>query len=372
MYQKKINFGPYQYEYLVEDQSSTYLSQYISSLGVHQVFIISDNQMPSTIIEELQNNLSDIPSVNFITFPSGEKFKTLTTVNQICERIINLRADRNSIILALGGGLTGNVAGMAASLLFRGLPLIHVPTTLMAASDSVLSLKQAVNLQNGKNLIGHYYVPRLVYININFLLILPLREIQSGLCETVKNLLVISPQKIEELSQIFTPLNKYSKNDYYKILKFCVEAKSMVMRDDPFEKKDALCLEYGHTIGHALELAGVGQYNHGEAVAYGLTCAAEISNEMGLLDQKGVDMHYTLLEKIGVNIQPSPDIQDLLLHHYLDHDNKRGYIKMPDNHIGFVLLRKLGVVNKYEGRLLTPVHKHLVKDVIKRKKHHVV
>lgn len=367
MHHRTICFGSYHYDYVIEEEISSELTYYIEHLQTKKVFIVSDDQVPYPIIEEIKNELSSTFVVHLIQFPAGERYKTLKTVNRICEKMIEMQADRNSLIIAAGGGLAGNVAGMAAALLFRGLPLIHIPTTLMAASDSVLSLKQAVNLENGKNLVGHFYAPKLVYVNIKYLMELPAREIQAGLCETIKNLLTIAPYNIKKLSSIFNRDQIYSQEELNIILQFCIEAKTNVMQDDPYEKNEALCLEYGHTIGHALELAAKGAYNHGESIAFGMTCAAEISSELGLLSQADVSLHYDLLGKIGVNVQPSEEELQLVLNHYLKHDNKRGYIQMSDHQIGFVLLKELGKMHHTNGQLLTPVNVQLVKETIKKR-----
>jgi len=252
---------------------------------------------------------------------------------------------------------------MVAGLLFRGLPLIHIPTTLMAASDSVLSLKQAVNLSSGKNLVGFYYAPKLVCAEVAFLQSLPSREIRAGLCELVKNLLTIMPEEIERFRKMFRLDHQYDVSELEQIIDFCIRAKSAVMRDDPYEKNEGLVLEYGHTIGHALELVARGEFNHGECVAFGMLCAANIAAKLGLLRADEVRLHVELLAGIGALIRPRPE-HIPLVEQYLRSDNKRGYRHSQSDYTGMVLLKGLGEPAKEKDSHITLVPNEIIHEVL--------
>lgn len=359
-----VQFDEYKYNYIYGEHILEELGQIPLIQQFEQFIIIADDKIPTIIVSETDNSLKFIAKTQTLRFPAGEQNKSLITVSRLAEEAIKLGATRKTAIVAVGGGLTGNVAGMLAALLFRGLPLIHIPTTLMAASDSVLSLKQAVNLDQGKNLIGQYYAPLLVYTDIQFLKILPAREIQSGLCELIKNLLVIKPDCINHFLQILRPTNQYSSSEYEEFINFCILTKTSVMKDDPFERNKGLGLEYGHTIGHALELACYGEFRHGECVAFGMMCAAKVSQNLGFLTQQEVDLHLELLQRIGVSVTPNKYLFDRILS-FIQNDNKRGYCTHLSNHIGMVLLNGLGCLNKNNGSYITLVNKEICFEILK-------
>ncbi|MDK8182168.1 2-deoxy-scyllo-inosose synthase [Paenibacillus sp. UMB4589-SE434] len=362
---RTIQFGSYKYDFWYGKHVISQLSSWFTNQeSIPGCFIlIADTGIPPRILEETSAELERAGIVHVLRFQPGEEHKNLATVAQLCEQVIGLGADRRAVIVAVGGGVTGNIAGMVAGMLFRGLPLIHVPTTLMAASDSVLSLKQAVNLSSGKNLVGFYYAPRIVCAELSYISNLPVREIRAGLCEAVKNLLTIAPEEIDRFKEIFRPDHQYHSGELGDIIDFCIRAKSTVMREDPFEKKTGLILEYGHTIGHALELASKGQYNHGESVAFGMLCAARIAEKLGLLSREAVNLHHELLNQIGAWIQPR---QELLpaVEHILHSDNKRGYRQSRPGHTGMVLLQGLGEPAMQHDSYITLVPNDLIHEVM--------
>ncbi|WP_028545852.1 2-deoxy-scyllo-inosose synthase [Paenibacillus taiwanensis] len=362
---RTIQFGSYQYDFWYGKHVISQLSSWFAKQDTmpSSFVLIADTGIPPRILEETSMELGRVGNVHVLRFEPGEEHKNLATVAQLCEQVIGLGADRRTVMVAVGGGVTGNIAGMVAGMLFRGLPLIHVPTTLMAASDSVLSLKQAVNLSSGKNLVGFYYAPRIVCVELGYITSLPVREIRAGLCEVVKNILTIAPEESERFKAIFRSDHHYHTSELGDIIDFCIRAKSTVMREDPFEKKSGLILEYGHTIGHALELASKGQYNHGESVAFGMLCAARIAEKLGLLSREAVNLHYELLNQIGAWIQPS---QELLpaIEHILHSDNKRGYRQNRTGYTGMVLLQGLGQPAMQHESYITLVPNELIHEVM--------
>ncbi|EML6324645.1 iron-containing alcohol dehydrogenase [Bacillus cereus] len=364
MISKVIKFGNYKYDYIYGSNILSKLNEVPLIKELEQFLIIADEDVPSDIINQVEMGINKIGKTNLLRFPGGEENKNLDVVHQLANRAVFQGANRRTGVIAIGGGLTGNVAGMVAALMFRGLPLIHIPTTLMSATDSVLSLKQAVNLKGGKNLVGQFYAPSLIFTDFDVFKTLSIRDIQSGLCELIKNLLAIAPEYIETIGDLLKTDNNYSTEEYSQFLEFCILAKTSVMEQDPYEKNEGLALEYGHTIGHALELASQGKYRHGECVAFGMLCEAKISQRIGLLSEKEVYLHRVLFDKIGVAIKPEMSVYDSIIH-YLKFDNKKGYRSNDDNYIGMVLLKQLGEVNQENNLQLTLVESEICFDVLK-------
>ena len=244
-----------------------------------------------------------------------------------------------------GGGLVGNITGLAASLVVRGIKLIHLPTTLLAATDSILSCKQGVNGEPTldlliKNLVGTFKAPEFALVYLSFWQSLVPDEIRSGLCELIKNVLAIHPHRYEEVAALLNPEARYSQDQFAQVFSWCFEAKQAVMRHDAHEQLTALVLEAGHTVGHALEsLLGM---KHGLAIALGLLVEAHISHARGWLSDREVQQHYALLERNGVQttLPQTLDIDALLK--IIRDDNKIGYLpRREDQHV-MVLLRHLG------------------------------
>lgn len=283
-------------------------------------------------------------SCEVVSVKVSEKYKSLKEVELISERLLELGINRKSCIVAVGGGVLGNIAGLVAGLLFRGIKLIHIPTTVMAATDSVLSLKQAVNTRLGKNLLGMFYKPEMIFTDHTSLLSLSKRDYNAGLAELVKNLVSVIPQQIPELYEILNDRVEYTFDEFNLFLDLSIKAKCSLLKRDMYEKKEALVFEYGHTVGHAVEFLSKGEIKHGEGVAFGLMVESEISHELGYLKENEVDIHYKLLEKIGIINQLS-NVEAYTkdeIWNVMRHDNKRGYITENDGSVPMVLLKSLG------------------------------
>ncbi|WP_407873146.1 2-deoxy-scyllo-inosose synthase [Paenibacillus sp. P36] len=364
IYKKQIQFGTHQYDFISGEGILGQVTEWLNPFEVDKYMIISDSGVPHPIVAQTMAAFEKAGTTYLLTFPPGEKNKNLITIENLCRKALALGADRRTVIVALGGGVSGNVAGMVAGMLCRGLPLIHIPTTLIAASDSVLSLKQGVNLDQGKNILGFFYTPRVVCVELSFLHSLPAREIRSGLCELVKNLLAILPEQIDTYRKLLRPSSTYRMEELQQFIEFCIEAKMTVMQDDPYEKNHAVVLEYGHTIGHAVELLGNGDYSHGESIAFGMLCMSTVSKWLGLLTENEVDLHHELLELIGANVIPPsswiPDIEKYMLR-----DNKKGYRRYVPGKTGLVLLNGLGRIHQEAGSFITYVDDDLVRESIR-------
>ncbi|MEV5886665.1 hypothetical protein AB0L74_28920 [Streptomyces sp. NPDC052020] len=298
-----------------------------------------------------------MPVHPFVITPAEEN-KRLSLVESLLDHAVAHGADRTSVILAMGGGLVGNVAGLAASLLFRGVRLVHLPTTPVAAFDAVLSLKQGANLAAGKNLCGAYRAPSLICCDLSWLVTLSRPQLLTGITEMAKNVLAVVPSRENAFKEALTALPERPVEAFDALFELGLAAKAPLLATDPHERHEALVFEYGHTVGHALEVLSAGAMGHGEAVAWGMLAAAEVSAQLGLLDQADVAAHYSLLSALEL---PSPctalgDVDLEALAARLATDNKRGHIPSSPGSVPMVLLRRLGEpVTDADGRPLAPV-----------------
>lgn len=294
----------------------------------------------------------------------GESSKSMSTVESLAQEMVCAAIDRRSAIVAVGGGVVGNLSGLTAALLFRGIRLVHVPTTLIAAADSVASLKQAVNLPRGKNLLGCFHRPAAVLIDLSFLQTLPAAQIRSGMNEIIKNALTVATENIPFLESSLNPSACYSDEELVAIVEAGVLAKQRVMRADKHERRQGLVFEYGHTVGHAIELAAAGGVSHGEAVGLGMVVAADVAHQLGLLSESAVEIHLRLLGRNGLVTRLPPGVTVMAVMSLLRADNKRGYVSAEPDQVPMILLEKLGVPHGPADRPLTLVEATLIQSCI--------
>ncbi len=363
-----IRFGDIAFKYhLCSGDLECGLQQLYSLKEIDSFIIISDINVGKLYGQKLVKLIQTKFKCDLLMLECTEKHKNPQALGELLEKVLSLKATRRTCIIGLGGGICGNMSGMVAALLFRGIKFVHIPTSLMAVLDSVLSLKQAINSSRGKNLIGVFYTPEMVITDIDFLKTLPKQEVVSGLCEVIKNALAILPDTAEPLYKMLNAEGVYSPEDYRYVIDMSIKAKMLVMKNDPFEKHDALILEYGHTIGHAIELAYAGRISHGEAVGIGMMCAAEISNMLGYLPEKEVDLHKAILEKAGAPTKMTGSIQTDTILSIMKFDNKRGYVDSEEGVIHMVLLESIGKPLMNKGKLLTAVPDAIIRQALARR-----
>lgn len=297
--------------------------------------------------------------VHTLWLDAEERVKTLATVESIAQAAVHHGLTRTSVMLAMGGGLIGNVTGLAAALLYRGIRFAHLPTTPVAAFDSVLSIKQAVNLSSGKNLCGAYRTPSLIACDLSWLTTVDRGELLNGLAEMVKNVLTVLPGEEALLTRSIERLApEVTTEALLEVLQIGIEAKAPFLATDPQERKEALVFEYGHTFGHALEFGSGGSMRHGEAVAWGMLVAAEVSRSLGHLDPAALDKHYTTVQLLGLRGfgQKLRRMGTERVRRALSVDNKRGYVPCEPHEVPMVLLRSVGqVLTDPNGYPLVPV-----------------
>jgi 3-dehydroquinate synthase len=214
----------------------------------------------------------------------GESAKTLSGAAELYSWLADRRAERRDIVVALGGGVIGDLAGFVAATYLRGMALVQVPTTVLAQVDSSVGGKTAVNLPQGKNLVGAFHPARLTLIDIAFLDRLPARELHAGWAEVIKTAIIFDATLFEELEQKSPAA--MDRGQLLGVIERCVRWKMKIVAEDPTEQGPRMLLNFGHTIGHALEAAtGYGTYLHGEAVAIGMAGVSEVSRRLGLVDE---------------------------------------------------------------------------------------
>jgi 3-dehydroquinate synthase len=243
-----------------------------------------------------------------ILLPDGERFKNLQTVGRIYDALIRANADRATTVVAIGGGVVGDVAGFAAATYLRGVPVVQVPTTLLAQVDSAIGGKVGVNHAAGKNLIGAYHQPAAVVIDPEFLGSLPRREFRAGLYEVVKYGVIASRPLFERLQTGMASLFAREPEVLVPVIADCCRIKGSVVEQDERESGPRRALNFGHTLGHALEaVTKYRRFRHGEAVGYGMLAAANLAVTRGAMPAADRDALADLIVQMG----PMPSVSDL-------------------------------------------------------------
>ena len=270
--------------------------------------------------------------------PAGEQHKTLETVSNIYRKLIEFKADRNTILVALGGGVTGDITGFAAATFMRGVPFIQIPTSLIAQADSSIGGKTGVDFEGSKNMVGAFYQPRFVYININTLKTLPKREMTSGLAEVIKHGLIRDADFFRYIDHNVDKIYCFDENVMAYLTKMNCKIKGDVVEQDERENGLREILNFGHTVGHAVESASGFTLLHGECVAIGIAGAYRIAFKLGMVDEAVVEKVEETLRKIGLPIKAQGmDAKKIFDMMFFDK-------KVKDGKLNFVLPKGIGDV----------------------------
>jgi 3-dehydroquinate synthase len=291
--------------------------------------------------------------VSEIMIPDGEEYKNLSSVEQIYGGMLTAKLDRKSALIALGGGVIGDIAGFAASTYMRGIDFIQVPTTLLAQVDSSVGGKTGVNHPMGKNMIGTFWQPRLVWIDIDTLKSLPEREFLSGLGEVIKYGVIWDEGLFRFLEENREKVLSLDNDTLTYIIRMSCEIKASVVSRDERESGLRAILNYGHTIGHAIEtVTGYKRYLHGEAIAIGMYAEARISRELGLIDNNQLKRIKALIEAYGLPsaLPEEIDFAPLLSSMQLDKKTVSGDLT-------FILPEKIGTVRIKKGLSFREIEK---------------
>ncbi|HMS25837.1 MAG TPA: 3-dehydroquinate synthase [Burkholderiaceae bacterium] len=266
--------------------------------------IVTNSTVAPLYANQLEAMLrSKYRDIHTIVIKDGESYKTWVTLNSIFDELLNLTCDRKTILFALGGGVVGDITGFAASCYMRGIPFVQVPTTLLAQVDSSVGGKTGINHPLGKNMIGSFYQPKLVLCDINTFSTLPQRELSAGLAEVIKYGPIAD---IEFLAWLESNMEALLAKDCdalaYAIKRSC-EIKAQVVSQDERESGLRAILNFGHTFGHAIETGlGYGHWLHGEAVGCGMVLAANLSKQLGYVDDSFVTRLTKIIQRAGLPV----------------------------------------------------------------------
>jgi 3-dehydroquinate synthase len=304
--------------------------------------IISDRNVAARYAKQVETNLARSGfETALITVPAGETAKSLKTVQSCYDQLAAKRLERNSFIVALGGGVVGDLAGFVAATYLRSIPFVQVPTTLLAQVDSSVGGKVGVNLKAGKNLVGSFYQPRLVICALDTLATLPTRELRAGLAEVIKYGIIYDAALFQRLERDLPKLLRREPATLAPVVARCCEIKAEVVRQDETESGLRAILNFGHTLGHALEaISHYGKYLHGEAISIGQVAAARLSRQVLDLPEKHADRISHLLDQAGLPTKAGlsrTQQKHLLDAMKLDKKVSRGQLK-------FVLAKRIGKV----------------------------
>lgn len=309
----------------------------------HAVLIFDEH------LEELASSLQRALSAarfrcSLLSVPSGEASKSVEMAAGLWQSLVHENTDRGSCVVAVGGGVVGDLAGFVAATFARGLPLIQVPTTLLSQVDSSVGGKTGINLPNVKNIVGAFWQPTLVAIDTHTLESLPRREFVSGLAEVVKYGVILLPQLFEYLEQHAAEiLSKESSAIGHVVAESCKAKAGVVQQDERETTGLRAILNYGHTFAHALEsVAGYGTLLHGEAVAIGMHMAALLAQQLGRVDQHFVQRQRALLERLELPTRFEADASELWK--IMQHDKK-----VEHGTLRFILPTRLGQVERVAG-----------------------
>jgi len=278
-------------------------------------------------------------SASVHTVPVGESSKSLAIAGKLFEELAEARLNRRSFVLALGGGVVGDLAGFIAATFLRGVDFVQVPTTLLAMVDSSVGGKVAINLPQGKNLVGAFYQPRIVVADTATLASLPEREFRAGVAEVIKYGVIHDAALFADLERELPALMAKDAAVLARVIARCCEIKADVVSKDERESGLREILNFGHTVGHAIEaVTEYGRYLHGEAIAIGMLAAAQLSQKHGDLGAADVARIESLLRRAGFDLNPPAVPFDQLL------DAMRSDKKARDGGLRFVLARRIGEV----------------------------
>ncbi len=283
-----------------------------------RVFVLTAPPIRKHWLKPLRKSFSKAGwEVEVLVMPDGERAKTLAQLEKLAGQMVKAGADRQSVLLALGGGVVGDVGGFLASVFMRGIPVVQIPTTLLAQVDSAIGGKTGVNLKSGKNLLGTFHQPLAVLVDPDVLATLPEREYRSGLFEAMKYGVIRNPAIFELFEQHRDELLRRDGDLLEELIAECIRIKADVVSADEREGGERRILNFGHTVGHALEAeTGYKKLLHGEAVGWGMIAAAAIGESMGLTDRATAQRIVDLVHAFGplpkVDVSPKKVFQRLL------------------------------------------------------------
>ena len=343
----KVNLGEKSYHIHIGKNIVDLLPEIISpSVTRKKIFLVSDEAVGSTILPRVRKILEDGGfELSIILVPSGEKSKSFEQLQILLSELLDNNIERRDIVIALGGGVIGDLVGFASSILYRGINFIQIPTTLLAQVDSSIGGKTAINVKQGKNLVGSFHQPKIVVADVNFLSTLSLREVKAGFAEIIKYAVLGNRSFFDWLNENSKKLLKLDTESLIHAIETSCKMKAKIVKEDEYEQGKRVLLNLGHTFGHAFEKSvntnSDGQsILHGEAIGIGICLAAKLSEEF---EESNIEDSIAI-EKLVTDFGLPTNILDISKNlkiseviKFMKHDKKRN-----DDKNTLILLKGIG------------------------------
>jgi len=335
------------YDVRVQPGSLDHLGEMLKARDLRgPVAVVTDENVGELYLDRVTESLTNSGfETHGITIPAGEAFKTLETVSKLWGAFLSTKIERGSTVMALGGGVVGDLAGFAAGTFLRGVPWVGVPTSLLAMVDASLGGKTGADLPQGKNLIGAFYPPRLVLADPEVLETLPEAEFVSGMAEVVKHGVIDDPELFEtclDFRSLCEALRAREERDFgslEEIIRRAMAVKIHIIEEDPYEKGIRASLNFGHTVGHGVELVSEFKVRHGEAVAIGMVGETRMAEQIGLAQAGLSDDIASVLNNLGLPTEIPPDLDRDAIIAAVQRDKKKA-----DGVVRFALPAAIGKV----------------------------
>lgn len=338
------------------------LPEYLGRHDFDEFYLVTSESLHELFGRKLVSQLTRAGiSVNLITVAEGESVKGWPQLTALCERLVAAGATKDSIVGALGGGMISNLAGLAAGLVYRGLRFVEIPTTMLNLTDGALSNKQAINGALGKNQFGVYHAPLFVWADVAMLRREPERQHRSALVEALKNGLVNDVAWFDRMEQLLADGVGAVQDDLLGVCHEMIRSKLRILALDPSERKAGIILEYGHTVGHAVEFLAQGSLLHGEAVGIGMCAAAKVGIRLGVTAPEVLERQEHVLGRLmGAPVAVPEEFSPERIIEVILSDNKR----RAGSAVRFVLVPEVGRVHLVDGDYETPVPEPLLKSAL--------
>jgi len=337
----KVNLGVNSYTIFVGNKNISELANLLIEKNLtHRNAVITNPTVNKYYGESIKKSLSQADiEAEIIEIPDGEEYKSYESAYEIWTKMIKLKMDRTSAIISLGGGVAGDLAGFVAATYMRGIPFVQIPTTLLSQVDASVGGKVAINHPKGKNLIGAFYQPKFVLIDLSTLDTLPERDVKSGMAELIKHGMIMDLSLFKKIENEVDKVLNLDKELMIELVAQSCQDKVRIVEEDEKESGIRAILNYGHTFAHAIEaLTSYKTYHHGEAVSIGMVCASRLSVNLGFLDKIEHERQIELLTAIGLPTKfPNIDPKEVLNAMYRDKKVKAGKLI-------FVLQKSIGEV----------------------------
>ncbi len=320
------------------DQLSALCGAFVAD---RHVVVISDSKVAPLYLDKVKAKLAEFAlNVDSLIVEEGEKSKSIAQCDELWQQMISFPADRKSVVVALGGGVIGDLAGFVAAGFARGIDFIQLPTTLLAQVDSSVGGKTGVNLPQAKNMVGAFWQPQSVIIDIDVLTTLDDRNFRAGLAEVIKYGLIMDAELLARIEQKMDSILKRDPEIVAELIQRCCQCKADVVAEDEKETSGRRAiLNYGHTIGHAIEAVnGYGEYLHGEAISIGMIAEAEMARGLGMVDEAFCQYQKSIFESAGLPVA-CPSGRETELVEAMMRDKK-----VASGKLSFILPTKLGHV----------------------------